>query len=214
MIKWTTNNNNTHYNKSSWEFFYLIPIEVPTAKSARGLIGKVAEKGFLGWRYQGLFNRLRAFRRARVIGCPWCVAWSRGSVIVNMDRKRPPKKRAFFGWTERIKNLSQIDLNIRPKSTPKSVQNRTTNRWEVCLKISFGASVRTQGRFQGRSPLRSASLRLLDVFLVENVAPRVDFGTQLKSRNGLQNHALFDTVCSSPLLKNFWRKKYVFGKRK
>ena len=30
-------------------------IEVPTAKSARGQQGKVAEKGFLGWRNQGLF---------------------------------------------------------------------------------------------------------------------------------------------------------------
>ena len=28
---------------------------MPTAKSARGQIGKVAEKGFLGWRYPGLF---------------------------------------------------------------------------------------------------------------------------------------------------------------
>ena len=28
---------------------------MPTAKSARGQIGKVAEKGFLGWRYQRLF---------------------------------------------------------------------------------------------------------------------------------------------------------------
>ena len=28
---------------------------MPTAKSARGLVGKVAEEGFLGWRYQGLF---------------------------------------------------------------------------------------------------------------------------------------------------------------
>ena len=30
-------------------------IELPTAKSARGQIGKVAEKGFLGWRYLRLF---------------------------------------------------------------------------------------------------------------------------------------------------------------
>ena len=36
-------------------FFEIFEIEVPTAKSARGQIGKVAEKGLLGWRYLRLF---------------------------------------------------------------------------------------------------------------------------------------------------------------